>query len=294
MIFQAAAILACAAAGVLGLWQAAQAAGGPSFLLYLLPGILAVALAPLIAYRVYALWGGSYTLERDGIRLRWGLRIEEIPMDQILWVRSASEVHIPLPWLRWPGAVLGSRRLSDGTPIEFLAANTGDLVLIATPQRIYAISPADPGKFLHAFGRLTELGSLTPIQAQSVYPTFLLSNFWADSTARILLIGGLALSLTLLIWVGLSIPSRTQVALRLSPDGAALEFAPAVRLMLLPVLNGGFFLIDLFLGLFFYRRKVSQVSAINSEPGLAYILWGSSVLTGLFFLAAVFFILRAP
>jgi hypothetical protein len=55
--------------------------------------------------------------------------------------------------------------------------------------------------------------------------------------------------------------------------------------MLLPVLNTFIFLADLLLGLFFYRRTEAQP--------LAYLLWGSSILTALLFIAAVIFILSA-
>ena len=37
-------------------------------------------------------------------------------------------------------------------------------------------------------------------------------------------------------------------------SGAAVEFAPAVRLLLLPIINSAFFVADLALGMFLYRR----------------------------------------
>ncbi|MBN1146367.1 MAG: hypothetical protein JXA78_03860 [Anaerolineales bacterium] len=288
-IFQAGAIVLFVAAGFMGLWQAAQAEIGPVFLLYLLPALLAVVAVPALAYRFYALNSSYYALERDGIRLRWGLRYEDIPMTAVLWVHPASDLAtpnaLPLPRLRWPGSVLGVRNLQGLGPVEFMAASSQGLMLIATLERSFAISPVEQEAFLHAFQRYTEMGSLTPLEARSIYPTFLVSRVWASAPARALLLAGFTLSLVLLIWVSLAIPWRTQVILGFDPAGGPGDAVPAVRLLLLPVINSFFVLADLFLGLFFYRRPESQP--------LSYLLWGSGAFTPLLFLIAVFFILRA-
>ena len=170
------AILVLLALGGLGLWQAFSTDVGPAFITFLLPGILALALVILLGYRVYALRGAFYALERDGFRLHWGLRTEVIPINTITWVGLAGELgeDLPLPALRWPGSIVGTRQLSGLGPVEFMAAQTSDLVLIITRKRVYAISPEDPLVFLQAFQRLTELGSLSPLKSQSIYPTFFL------------------------------------------------------------------------------------------------------------------------
>jgi hypothetical protein len=287
--FQAGIILLFVAAGIMGLWQAAQAEIGPVFLLYLLPALLGVVVVPVLAYRLYALYGSHYALERDGIRLRWGLRYEDIPMTAVLWVHPASELaapdSLPLPRLRWHGSVLGVRNLQGMGSVEFLAASSRELILIATPERAFAISPVEREAFLQAFQRFTEMGSLTPLDARSLYPTFLVSRVWASVPARVLLLASFALSLILLIWVSLAIPWRTQVYLGFDSTGAPGDAVPAVRLLLLPVINTFFVLADLLLGLFFYRRE-------DSQP-LSYLLWTSGAFTSLLFLIAVFFILRA-
>src|SRR3989304_2197012 len=122
ILFHTAMVLMLSGAGLLGLGQASLAEAGPVFLFFLLPSILAVILVPYLLYRVYALWTASYILERDGIRLRWGLRAEDIPMDQVLWVEYAADLEepLPLPWLRWPGNIAGVRRYPDGTLLEFM------------------------------------------------------------------------------------------------------------------------------------------------------------------------------
>jgi hypothetical protein len=295
-LFHLGLMTALALLAVWGLWQASQTDSVVFFILYLLPVILAVILVPLLVYRLLALTRAFYHLERDGISFRWGLRLEDIPIDAVQWVRSAGEVRgtlrsLPLPRLRWPGSVVGVKRLANGTQVEFMASESSDLVLVATQGAIYAISPEDPRAFLAAYQRLTELGSLTPLPARSVYPTFLLARVWQTPAARYLLLGGLALNLILLGWVGLVAPGRAQIVLGLQRGG---ETMPGIRLLLLPVLSGFFFLTDLFVGMYFYRREIGR-QAEQGPPALnqtlAYLLWGSGAFTPLLFMLAVAYIL---
>jgi hypothetical protein len=280
-----------------GFWRAVRAAIGPEFLLYFLLTLIGIGVLPLLVYRGYALQRAVYNLERDGIQLRWGLREEDIPMSSVLWVRHSSQFQksLPRPWIRWPGAVLGVRRLSDGKRVEYFAARTSQLIAIATSDRIYAISPEEPDAFLRVFQRFMELGSLTPLSARSIYPSFLLARIWRVLTARYLLLSGLVLNLLLLVWVSLIIPTRLQIVLGFTLDRQPV---PAVQLLLLPLLSGFFFMVDLLLGLFFFRRGDNQSQAIHqgreamlvSGQLLAYLLWGSGVLAATLFLLAVFYI----
>jgi hypothetical protein len=286
-IFQAAFLAIFIFAGVAGFWLAFQVSIGPAFLLSLLPVLIAFISVPVLAYRFYALQQATYALEREGISLRWGLRIEEIPIANVLWVNLAAELSTqpPPPRLYWPGGVLGHRHLAGIGEVEFLASSTKDLVVIATSGKYYAISPETPETFVLAYQRCIEMGSLFPLPSRSVYPTFILSRVWQSRQARRLLLSGALLSLALLIWVSLAIPSRSQVMFGFRPDGLSGDMAPAARLLLLPILNTFFFLSDLFLGLFFFRRE-------ESEP-IAYLLWGAGALTPLLFLMAVGFMLQA-
>lgn len=285
-IFHVVVMAVLMAAAGLGIWGAAQANVGPTFLLFLLPALLAVSVVPVLAYQLYSLRNAAYLLERDGIRLRWGLRVEEIPMNAVTWVHSAAELSVrpSLPRLRWPGSLRGMGRLPGMGEVEFMAAHSRDLVLVATPERIYALSPADTGGFLAAFQRITEMGSLSPIPARSVYPTVLLQRVWAARPARLLLLSGTFFSLALLVWASLVVPGRTLLPLGFRADTSPGAPGPAVRLLLLPIINGVFFLADTLIGLFFFRRD-------DSRP-LAYLLWGVGSLTALLFLLGIFFILR--
>jgi hypothetical protein len=287
VIFQSAAILALTLIGLACLWQASQAEVGPIFLAYTLPALLAVGLVPFLIYRIYALQVASYRIEREGICLRWGLRMEDIPIERVRYVGTAENLDVPLlkPLIRWPGAVLGIRSLADGEKIEFLAARASGLILIITDSSGYAISPAQPQAFMSAYHKIAELGIIDSLPARSVYPAFLISSSWEDRLVRWSIMGGLLLCFSLFIGAILAMPGREQVAIRLNSQGTGVEYVPTVRLLLLPIMNFFFYIADAFLGIFFYRRE-------ESRP-LAYTLWGSSIFASLLFWAGVVFILRA-
>jgi len=137
---------------------------------------------------------------------------------------------------------------------------------------------------LQAFQTLVELGTISPVAARSVYPVFLLSRLGRDRRALALLLGGLALSLVLLTWVGMNVRTRATITWQ-APTTQTAEPVPAVRLFLLPVLNAVFFTTNSLLGLYFYRRHETQVAS--------YLLWGVGLVTTGLFLGAVYFILKA-
>lgn len=275
------------AAGAFGLWQASQADVGPVFLIYLLLPLLAVILGPILAYHAYALYRASYTVERDGLRLRWGLRVEDVPMNEVLWVRPSEDMsrHLPAPLVRFPGAVLGRQNIPGLGDVEFLAVSTEGIVLVATTAKTFALTPEDPQAFLHTMRRAMEYGSLTPIRAYSVYPTFLAGRVWTEPVARGLLLAAGIFALLLFVGVSLVIPGREQIAWHFDPSGQPTELVPAVRLMLLPVLNALLLLVDVLAGMFFFRWEERRY--------LAYLLWGGAAVTPLLFMAAIFTILAA-
>ncbi|MRR31621.1 hypothetical protein EG834_15120, partial [bacterium] len=122
---------------------------------------------PVVLYRAYALYNAAYTIERDGVRIRWGLRAEDIPLTSIEWVRPVSALgfHLPFPRLSFPGAILGLRKVDELGEVEFLASDGASMLLIAAPHKVYAVSPEDTRGFMRAFQDAIELGSFSPLPA---------------------------------------------------------------------------------------------------------------------------------
>src|SRR5512146_1017091 len=110
ILFQGIVLLFLGALGGLAFWAAMQQGIGSDLVFYLVLSVLLLAPTPIIVYRLYALFQATYVLERDGLRIRWGLRAEDIPLPQIEWVRPASDLGFALrmPFTSTPGAFLGN------------------------------------------------------------------------------------------------------------------------------------------------------------------------------------------
>lgn len=261
---------------IVGFINLSNAAVGPVFLISLLVALLAFIPIPLFAYRAYSLWRADYFIDRNSLTIHWGLRIEDIPLNDIEWIRPADDLTNPLnfPPISLPGSLLGIRRHPDLNIVEFLASDSKKLLLIATAKRVFAISPEDPSALAQTFARATELGSLATIEAKSIYPSFVVTQAWQSGLARYLWISGLFLNIGLFVWASLIIPTTPQVNL-----GQSLESVPASQLIIFPVTSLLLGVAGWIAGLYFYRWERDRI--------LAFIVWASSTFTNLLFLLAV-------
>lgn len=260
---------------------------GPAFVLYLLLGIIAFAPIPILGYRAYALFRAQYRLDRDSLELRWGLRDEIIPLSDIEWVRPVDDLTHPLlvPPTALPGAILGLRRHRDLGIVEFLASRRRSLLLVGTPGRVYAISPANPADFLETFARAVELGSLREAKSKSQFPSLVFANAWELGIVRFLWLATLFLNLGLAAWISMLIPSSPIFALGLRPDRSP-DAVPSSQLIIIPLLSALLSLIGWIAGLFFFRW--------SKRRALSVLLWGSGALSSLLFVLAVLFIVITP
>ena len=281
LLIQGGLILILTTSGTYFFFLAAQDASGVEFLLHILIALVTLGPLPLLVYRLYALINGMYLLQRDGLQIRWGLRREDIPLGHIDWIRPATELgfRLPMPWLRWTGILLGTRKIAELGVVEYLAADLRHMILVATPDKVFAISPEESNAFLTLFQQINELGSLTPFVPQSVNPSVLIGRVWEDRLARLLLLVSFGVGLMLLGIVGFTVPN-----LDLIEWTGAGDPAPVERLFLLPVLDGMMWLFNLLVGGFLYRRGDDLKIA-------AYLLWGSSALTGVLLLAGSLFLI---
>jgi len=261
---------------------------GIAFLIYLLVSLAAFIPIPIFAYRAYSLWRADYYMDRDSLAINWGLRVENIPLSDIEWMRPAEDLTHPLalPTLRLPGGLLGLRRHPDLGVVEFLAADVSKLLLIATAKRVFVISPDNPAALAQTFARATELGSLAPVEAKSIYPSFVVSQAWESGLARYLWLSALFLNLGLFVWASLIIPSTPHVALGPQFVGSPLETVPSSQLIIFPVASLLLSVAGWIMGLYLYRWDRERI--------LAFIVWGSGTLSSLLFLIAVLFIITTP
>lgn len=261
---------------------------GPLFMLFILLAAAAFVPLPFLVYRLYALRRGNYSLDRDKLTITWGLRVEQIPVSDIEWVRPLSALAgtVPLPVFHLPGSVLGHRRHPDLGPVEFVASDAKALLLVATARQIFAISPEDATNFMFNIQRAIEMGSLSPAASESVYPSFVVAQAWESLLVRYLWLANLFLNIGLLAWVSVMIPSLGSVPLGFLPSGAPGEPVAAAGLILLPVVSIFLSLLGWIAGLVFYRRPDQRL--------LARIVWLSGLLSTLLFLVAALFLVITP
>jgi len=272
-------------AGGMAFYLSYAATTGLEVILWIIIGTLLSLLVLLLLYRMYALGNAAYEVRRESLKIRWGLRSEEIPTGEIEWVRPARDLafDLPLPRIWWAGAILGTREVQGLGTVEYLAADASDLLLVAAPELVFAISPEDEAGFMRAFRHASELGSLTPVQAQSIQPSFILGRIWQDRAGRWSILSGLGIAILLLAIVTALIPTLGSIHFGFTPSGAAtLEPSTPEHLLLLPVLNALTWTLNLLVGFYFYRQDQKKM--------LAYLLWSCSALLGIILTVGVIFI----
>ncbi len=261
---------------------------GTLFFVYVTLAVLVFLPIPLLIYRLYSLARSNYRIDRDQLILAWGLRIEEIPIAEIEWVRPLSAITkpFPLPLLHLPGAFVGTRRHPDLGPVEFLASELKSLLLVATSNHVYAISPDAPLDFLKQIQQSIEMGSLSTAETRSIYPSFVIAQAWESLLARYLWLAGLFVNIGLLVWVSLLTPSLARISLGFLPSGEVRPPSPGLALILLPIVSICLFLGGWLAGLMIYRAEARRPMAI--------IVWISGVVSSAMFLLAVLVIVTTP
>lgn len=267
------ALLALLLAG-LGVVRLAQSGFSPWLLLWTTLPLMGAPLGLWCLYHAYGVATAGYGLDREGFYLRWGWSRERIPLRRIEGVHRAGRDQLPAPpWPRIPTFLVGQTQL-DGRPLEFFATDWGRLVLVEHAEGALAISPAEPASFVEAFKASTQLGSLEPLEPLSERPNLLPAKLWLDPIARGLILAGLIVPLGLLGYLGLHAPNLPgSIAFGFGPEGGPGPLAPTGRLLLLPLVGGLIWLLDLVLGGWFYRQP--------EQRPVSYAAWGMAVLVGL-------------
>ena len=277
MIFGFVILLLLLGAGVFGLIMLATDSISVWMVLWVLLPLLSLPLSMVVGYRLYGLIAARYYLDRDGFFLKWGSAIEQIPITAIKGVDKAEALGVELKArgvLTWPGLVLGECEDETVGRVEFFASTSADrLVVIQTTAHSFAISPQDREGFLSAFNSALRMGPLETIPAISERPQLVQMVFDVDRVARLLIVVGVLLPLLLLGYLGLRVAGLPpEVPFGFDPEGFIDTFASPGRLLLLPMIGGLCWLIDLVAGFWLYIYK-------KNRP-LAYMLWVTPILVG--------------
>ena len=113
--------------------------------------ILATGAAIALGYLLFGYFTLGYDVGDRALTIRWGNRVEEIPLAQIVYAGPAAPLlgdrRPSWQWF-WPGYYLGTRSTALG-PVHVAATQSvSRQLLISTMSAHYAISPERPAVFL--------------------------------------------------------------------------------------------------------------------------------------------------
>ncbi|MEJ2012722.1 MAG: PH domain-containing protein [Anaerolineales bacterium] len=277
------AIIVLLSAALVGLIQISTAPLSLLTVLWISLPLVGVPLSLFLLYELYGLIRAGYHVDRDGLRVRWGWAVEELPISDILSVSTVSRQESLQPLgrrLRWPATAVGSFVRESGTTLDyFIALGRDDLIAVEAKNQTLILSPDDPVGFVETYQQATMLGSLQPFERVSQRPRFAVVELLADPLGRLLLLAGILLPLFLLGYLAFRVPDLpSQVPFGFDPQGAPETFAPPGRLLLLPLIDGLCWLFNFSFGLWLYRQPAQRF--------LSYFLWTASIAVGILFWGA--------
>jgi hypothetical protein len=123
------------------------------------------------------------------------------------------------------------------------------------------------------------MGSISPIEAYSSQPAEFIQNVFSYPLARVSLISSLLLTLLLALVTSLLIPLKQIVSMGITPQGAALAPVSSNRLLILPILASFSFVLDVVLGLYYFRKP--------EHRSVSYFLWIAAMVTPVLLLVAL-------
>ena len=249
------------------------------------PNLLQLALAlvlfvveALFSYQVFLVLTTRFQLTRSALELQWGFRREVLPLEQVEWAHPVLDFDSPMPL---PGFVLpfqyyGIRRIRGLGTVEFAATDRRNMVLIRADNRHFVISPEDAYAFASEFEKFSALGPQEVVAPLSQTGRNLIGEILQDGMARKLFTAGIVGLLTLTaVSIALS-------ATRPTITWITLELVPSNRLLLLLLVGGLDWLLNTFLGGYFYLRGLLEKRWI-------FLIWSWSAFMSLTLSAAAVF-----
>jgi hypothetical protein len=249
-----------------------------------LTGLLVLGTVPLyllLLYQTVSCLTLRYTLDRNGVVIRWAGTEQVIPIRNIQRIVPGRELGNQgrRRGLRWPGHERGQGRIPGLGRTRFLATlPLKRQLLLVTPTQTFGISPRDPEGFLQAFEARKELGPNRLLLQEIHHAPWSTWGIWTDGTARALLGVATIINLGLFGYLSVRFPGLDfQLPLHFNSLGQADRIGIKTELFALPIIGLIILGTNLVLGLVLYKR----------ERAGSYLLWGSAAtVQALFWLAA--------
>lgn len=241
-------------------------------------GLLLLVPLALAIYRIITITTTIYSLSRDALEVKWGLRRELIPMREIAWVHPVSDFETPLPLgnTLLKGSYYGETNIKGLGKTLFVATAPEQMVLIKLSEAYLVISPEDILKFLEAFKQFSQLGSLRQIEPESENLRMLWRRVMDDRVAKRLLLGVAISFFVLLLSTAIIVGMLQQVV------WVSMETVPSPRLFLLLLVSLLFNILNTLAGLFLYLQE-------RAGKTVVYLILGWSILINVIMILAMIF-----
>ena len=166
--------------------------------------VTCLGVAAVFGYWTYALAMLSYSLDRNGLVIRWGLTQQIIPLGAIDRLVPGTAVGVPrVEGVSWMGYHVGRAEIQRiGDVLFYSTHQTPEQVLyVMTTERNYAISVPDPAAFARQIQVRQDLGPTAEVTHHVERSLSSVQGFWGDHTGRVLAIA--AIGVCVVGWLAL-------------------------------------------------------------------------------------------
>ncbi len=206
-------------------------------------------LAVLFGYWTFGCYTLRYSVNRNGLAIRWGAMRQLIPLDQIERLVEGNQAPEPrIDGVSWPGHHVGRAAVQRVGDTLFYSTHRSreDLLYLVTPSQAYAVSVPDRDRFARDLQQQREMGAHVPVSQSPERYTVAAQAFWSDGTAQLLAMVAILACVVVFGYVFANYPglSRT-IPLSFPPMGGVTRVASKEELLTLPVTALGILALNL-------------------------------------------------
>lgn len=250
--------------------------------LQLVACLVLLLLTGICAYRLAAALTLNYSMDRNGLYISWLGNRAVVPLQQIESVESGLRLaSSPVDLLRSVGYRHGRVRLPEGRVLHrFSSVPLSQALIVHTVADSYAISPQEVGGFVQDLEQRRRLGAIQPLTPGVEAGGPFSYVFWDNPTVRGALALAALLNLALLGWLMTLYPSLpAMIDLRADAAGVATVLSPRHQILFLPLAGAALGLINLGLGLGFFRREPLGAQLLQFATVGVQVLFAVAALT---------------
>jgi hypothetical protein len=208
----------------------------PQFLAYTGAGLL-VLLAAVFAFWAYACFTMRYVLDRTGITISWGPVRCYVPINRIEALVHGRGEHRPqVMGMGWTGYHIGRGYVEPFGNVLFFSTHRSpeDLIYVQTSGATYALSPANPIRFISEAQRFQQAAKPEP-RAAVERDVIAAHPIWADRVAQGLALVAITLNVALWGYVFAVYPGLAgQITIEFPPVGEITNLAERIEILKVP------------------------------------------------------------